>query len=324
MFDLIIIGTGPAGLTASIYATCFKLSHVVIGKVVGGQMILRPAILNYPGFEQISGRELTDRMVNQTKKRGGEILLESVKLVGKTDNGFRVVTETEKIYEAKTLILATGVERRKLNIPGENEYIGKGIEYCASCGKFDYAEKTAAVIGGANAAAQTAVQVGHSASKVYVVYRGTELRCDPIWLEQIKASQHIEVVYGAQVKEIKGDGQKITGLQIEIKNPQTQAVESKELMVDKVFIEIGGVPGTALLIPLGVTMDEGGFISVDEKLSTNISGIYVAGDIIGHKYSIEQITSAVGSGARAASSVFSYLKQQKAPTLWGTSQIKRG
>lgn len=323
MLDLIVIGAGPAGLTASIYATCFKLSHIVIGKILGGQMILAPDILNYPGFEEINGKVLTEKMVNQTQKRGGEILTEAVKLIEKFDSGFKVTTETDKTYEGKTIILATGVERRKLNVPGENEYTGKGIEYCASCGKFDYAEKTAAVIGGANAAAQTAVQVGHSASKVYIVYRGTELRCDPIWLEQIKASQHIEVIYGAQVKEIKGDGQKLTGLQIEIKNPQTQAVEAKELMVDKVFIEIGGVPGTALLIPLGVTMDQGGFISVDEKLSTNISGIYVAGDVIGHKYSIEQITSAVGSGARAASSVFSHIKQQKAPTLWGTSQIKR-
>lgn len=323
MLDLIVIGAGPAGLTASIYATCFKLSHIVIGKILGGQMILAPDILNYPGFEEINGKILTEKMVNQTQKRGGEILTEAVKLIEKFDSGFKVTTETDKTYEGKTIILATGVERRKLNVPGENEYTGKGIEYCASCGKFDYAEKTAAVIGGANAAAQTAVQVGHSASKVYIVYRGTELRCDPIWLEQIKASQHIEVIYGAQVKEIKGDGQKVTGLQIEIKNPQMQVVETKELMVDKVFIEIGGVPGTALLIPLSITMDQGGFISVDEKLSTNISGIYVAGDVIGHKYSIEQITSAVGSGARAASSVFSYLKQQKAPTLWGTSQIKR-
>ena len=322
MLDLIIIGAGPAGLTASIYATCFKLDHLVIGKVLGGQMILAPDILNYPGFDEINGKDLADRMVNQTKKRGGEILLELIKAIERIDGGFKIITDTEKNIQAKAIILATGVERRKLNIPGENEYTGKGIEYCASCGKFDYAQKITAVVGGANAAAQTAIQVGHSASKVYIIYRGAELRCDPVWTEQIKMRRHIEVLYNAQVKEIKGDGQKVSAVLLEVKNPQTQTTEAKELAVDKVFIEIGGVPGTALLLPLGVAMDQGGFISVDEKLSTNIPGIYVAGDVISHKYSIEQITSAVGSGARAASAVFSYLKQQTAPTLWGKSQIK--
>lgn len=323
MLDLVIIGAGPAGLTASIYASCFKLAHIIVGKIVGGQMNLAPDILNYPGFDEINGKVLTEKMVNQVTKRGGKILQESVKSIEKIDTGFRLTTETEKKIESKTIILATGVERRKLNIPGENEYTGKGIEYCATCGKFDYAGKVTAVIGGANSAAQTAVQVGHSATKVYIIYRGSELRCDPIWLSQIKQTSHIEIIYSAQVKELKGDGQKLTGLIYEIKNPQTQSIERKDLSVDKVFIEIGGVPGTSLLIPLGVSMDPGGFISVDERLSTNVSGVYVAGDVISHKYSIEQITSAVGSGARAASLAFSFLKQQTAPTLWGSTQIKR-
>ncbi len=323
MLDILIIGAGPAGLTASIYASCFKLNHMVIGKIVGGQMILAPDILNYPGFEEINGKILTEKMVGQLKKRGGQMLEEVVKSIEKIDGGFRLLTESDKNFEAKTIILATGVERRKLNIPGENEYTGKGIEYCASCGKFDYMNKVTAVVGGANAAAQTAVQLAHSADKVSIIYRGSVLRCDPIWMTQIEKNPKIDIVYNAQVNAIKGDGQTVTGLSLDIKNPQTQTVEKKELPVNKIFIEIGGVPGTALLIPIGVTMDPGGFIVVDEKLSTNVAGVYVAGDVIGHKYSIEQITSAVGSGARAATNVFSFLKQQTAPTLWGASQIKR-
>ncbi len=323
MFDLIIIGAGPAGLTASIYASCFKLQHLVVGKILGGQLLMAPDILNYPGFEEVTGLELTSRMSNQAKKRGAEIVTDSVIKIEKIDGGFKLIGESEKQYEAKTIILATGVERRKLKVPGENEYTAKGIEYCARCGRFDYMNRVAAVVGGANAAAQTAVQVAHSATKVYIIYRGSNLRCDPIWMTQIEQNPRIEIMYNAQVKEIKGDRQKVTTMSVEVKNVATKTVEKKDISVDKVFIEIGGVPGTALLIPLGVSMDPGGFIAVDEKLSTNIPGVYVAGDVISHKYSIEQITSAVGSGARAASNVFSFLKQQTAPTLWGSSQIKR-
>ena len=322
MYDLLIIGAGPAGLTASIYASCFGLKHLLIGKLIGGQMTLAPEILNYPGFVEISGQELTNRMVAQAKKRGSEIVEDSVINVSKIEIGFLLKTESGKEYQAKTIILATGVERRKLNIPGENEYVGKGLEYCAKCGKFDYLDKVAVVVGGANAAAQTAVQVGHSAKKVTIIYRGTELRCDEIWSKHIKENPKIEILFNSIVREITGNGEKVTGVKVQTKDSQNQVL-TKDLAVDKVFIEIGGVPGTALLLPLGVTMDPGWFISVDERLATNVSGVYVAGDVISHKYSIEQITSAVGSGARAVSLVFSFLKQQTAPTLWGSSQIRK-
>ena len=323
MHDLIIIGAGPAGLTASIYSSCFGLKHIVIAKTVGGQMLLAPDILNYPGFEEVAGKVLTDKMVSQLKKRGGEIITDAVISISKINDGFNLKTEQNIGYQARTIILATGVERRKLNVKGENAYIGRGVEYCAKCGKFDYLDNTAAVVGGANSAAQTAVQVGHSAKKVYVIYRGVELRCDEIWKKHIKENPNIEIIYNSTVAEIKGNDQQVTGLTIKSKGEQNQNI-LKELAVDKVFIEIGGVPGSALLIPLGVAMDPGGFIALDERLSTNVPGVYVAGNVISHKYSIEQITSAVGSGARAASLVFSYLKQSTAPTLWGSSQIKRG
>lgn len=324
MYDLIIIGAGPAGLTASIYASCFGLKSIVIGKVLGGQLGLAPDILNYPGFEEISGTELMERMINQAKKRGGEIMMGMVYEISKIEAGFHLKTQESKEFDARTIILTTGVERRKLNVPGEMEYTNKGIMYCATCGRFDYLNTVAAVVGGANAAAQTAAQVAHSAKKVFIIYRGSKLRADPIWLKHIEEHPNIEVIYNAVVAEILGDEKKLTGLKLQIKNPQTGVVETKDLTIDRLFVEIGGVPGTALLIPLGVQMDPGGFISVDERLSTSISGIYAAGDVVSHKYSIEQITSAVGSGARAAAYVFSYLKQQTAPTLWGASQIKRG
>lgn len=375
-FDLIIIGAGPAGLTASIYASCFHLKHLIIGGSLGGQLLLAPDILNYPGFESISGKELTQKMVEQAVKRGGEVVKQSVikitnnpitqstnpnvilsetkNPVGNSENGgdpspdssrdqddklvgFVVETQEGKKYQAKAVILATGTERRKLNAAGEVEYTGRGVHYCATCEKFDYDGKICAVIGGANSAVQAAVEIAQAASKVYIIYRGSQLRGDPIWLEQVKKNPNIEVLYNSVVTEIVGDGEKLTGVRINtnkqinqlsnnpinVNNVTIKQWNNEVLPLDKLFIEIGGVPGTALVIPLGVKMDQGGYIEVNERLATNIPGIFAAGDLVSYGLSIEQISSAVGLGARAAASAFAYLKQEKAPTLWGGSQIKR-
>lgn len=315
MLDLIIIGSGPAGLTASIYASCFHLSHLVIGKEFGGQMRFAPDILNYPGFHDVSGMELANKMWEQAKTRGGELITQSVIKISNNDKYFETETSDGKKYQTKSIILATGTERRKLNIPGETEYTGKGVHYCATCEKQDYDGKVCAVVGGANSALQAAVELAQAATKVYIIYRGSQLRGDPIWIEQIKNSNKIEVVYNTVVEEIIGDGGKVT--EIKINNV------SEPVKTDKIFIEIGGIPGTALVIPLGVAVDEGGYIKVDEKLATSIPGIFAAGDLVSSGLSIEQISSAVGLGARAAASAFSYIKGEKAPSVWGQSQIKR-
>lgn len=324
MFDLIIIGAGPAGLTASIYASCFKLNHLMIGKVLGGQVSLAPDILNYPGFEGISGTELTNKMVNQVKILGGEIIIDGVVSVSRNEAGFIVTCESGKKFETSSVILATGVERRKLNVPGETEYMGKGVQYCAKCEGHDYDNKIVAVVGGANAAAQTAAQLAHAATKVYIICRGSELRCDEIWLNHIKKHPQIEVIYKSQVTQILGDDQKVTGIKIKSSDQVGIAADAvKEISIEILYIEIGGVPGSAIVASLGVKVDAGGFIEVDNNMATNVAGIFAAGDMTSHKYSIEQISTAVGLGARAAQSVFSHLKQQKAPNLWGRSQIKR-
>lgn len=324
MYDLIIIGAGPAGLTASIYASCFKLNHLVIGKVLGGQVSLAPDILNYPGFQEIVGTELTDKMVNQVKSLGGEIVIDGAVSVTRNDQDFVVTCESGKKFETRSVILATGVERRKLNVPGETEYTGKGLQYCAKCEGHDYDNKIVAVVGGANAAAQTAAQLAHAATKVYIICRGAELRCDEIWLNHIKEHPQIEVIYKSQVAQILGDGKKVTGIKIKSGDQTvTQGESVKEIPIDILYIEIGGVPGSAIVASLEVKVDAGGFIEVDNNMATNVAGIFAAGDMTSHKYSIEQISTAVGLGARATQSVFSYLKQQKAPNLWGSSQIKR-
>ncbi|KKS98020.1 MAG: thioredoxin reductase, thioredoxin reductase (NADPH) [Candidatus Gottesmanbacteria bacterium GW2011_GWA2_43_14] len=327
LYDLIIVGAGPAGLTASIYASCYHLKHLVTSSNLGGQLQFAPDILNYPGYLHISGKELTNKMADQATQRGGEILLDSVISIN-TGNltvdsqdlpGFEVIISSEKKYKARSIIIATGTERKKLNIPGEVEYTAHGVHYCATCEKQDYKGKVCAVIGGANSAVQAAVQLADAAGKVFVIYRGDQLRGDPIWLEQIGQNSKIEVIFNTQVLEILGDGKQVTGLKLKsIKGP-----ESTVLATDRVFIEIGGVPGTALVIPIGVKMDKGGYIIVNDKLATNIEGVFAAGDLVSYGLSIEQISSAVGLGARAAASAFAFLKKENAPTLWGQSQIKR-
>lgn len=320
MYDLIIVGAGPAGLSASIYASCFHLSHIVLGKVLGGQMSLAPDIFNYPGFEEISGKELTEKMVSQVKKRGADIFTDSVVRINKTEQGFELTTETERSYSSKAIILATGTERRKLNVPGENEYTGKGIEYCATCDKLEENDKTAAIIGGANSAAKAAIEITRKADKAYIIHRGSELRCDPILLEEIKNNPKIEIIFNTVVEEICGNGSDVNKIKIKSSGP---SFKQTELAVDKIYIEIGGVPGTALIIPLGVEVDSTGLIKVNDELSTNIPGVFATGDVISYKMSIEQISSAVGLGAKAAMSAYSYLKGQKSPTLWGQSHIRR-
>lgn len=328
MYDLVIIGAGPAGLTASIYASCFHLKHIVIGTSIGGQLLLAPDILNYPGFANISGKELTEKMKDQAEKRGGEVVTGSATKVtkikmeinGKEEDGFEVETMDGKKFQSRAIILATGTERRKLNIPGEVEYTGNGVSYCATCEKLDYEGKTCAVVGGANSAVQAAVELAQAASKVYIIYRGSQLRGDPIWLEQVGNNPKIEVIYNTVVSEVTGDGKLMKGIKIK---QATGSGETRELAADKIFIEIGGVPGTALIIPLGGEMDTGGYIKVNERLATSVPGVFAAGDLVSYELSIEQISSAVGLGARAAASAFAYIEDDKAPTLWGASQIKR-
>ena len=227
MYDLIIVGSGPAGLTASIYASCYHMKHLVIGGVLGGQMQLAPDILNFPGFNNISGKELTMKMAEQVKTRGGEIVVDSVV---------------------------------KIN------HIAAGPAAPAEVGLTFLRTSRPDLIG---------TQGGGSAQKA-------SLPAD-----------------------------------------SSSSITNKNLSLDKVFIEIGGVPGTALVIPLGVKMDQGGYIEVNERLATNVHGIFAAGDLVSYGLSIEQISSAVGLGARAAASAFTFIKQEKAPTVWGGSQIRR-
>lgn len=304
-YDLIIIGAGPAGLTASIYASRYKIKHLVIGSQLGGAMSWASSIENYPGFKKITGMELTKKMVEQTKALGGEIKIGQIKEI-RAIGDFRVVGEDREKYLAKTLIIATGMQRQKLGVSGEEKYLGKGVSYCATCDAALFRDKTAAVIGGSNAAVTSAIHLTEFASKVYIVYRKKPLRADPIWIDKAQKNSKIELIYETNVTQILGDEKRVTGVKID------QPYQGKsQLILDGVFIEIGGVPGTELVKPLGVELDENGYVKVKPDMSTSITGIFAAGDIANVAGELQQIVTACSEGAIAATSVYRWLTKVK-------------
>lgn len=303
MYDVLIIGSGPAGLTASIYASRYKLANLVIGKVLGGMMISAHKVENYPGFASISGAELSQKMGEHVKTLGAEILADGVSKIEKTETGFKVTTESGKEFESKALIVATGTERRKLDVPGEKKYLGKGVSYCTNCDVPFFKDKTIALIGGSDAAVSGAIHATAFVKKAYIIYRRDKLRAEAIWVEEVLNNPQIEVIYSTNITEILGDGTKVTGVKLD--SPHQGA---EKLDLDGVFIEIGGVPGTQLLKPLGVELDEGGFVKVTPTLATNIAGVFGAGDIANIAGEFQQIVTAASEGALAAFSAFKYLK----------------
>lgn len=320
MLDLVIIGIGPAGLTASIYASRYKLNHVLVGQVLGGAIALAHRVENYPGFTSVSGLELSQKMEDQVKALGGEIVkttvgkVEPISPIGQISQigGFKVFGGNGQVWEAKTIILANGSQRRELNVPGEKEYLGKGVSYCTTCDAPFFRNKTVAVIGGSDSAVSGAIHAAEFAEKVYLIHRRNEFRAEPVWVLEMEKNPKIEKVLENQVTEIMGDGVKVNGIKLE--KPYQNVSEIK---LDGIFIEIGGVPGTSLAIPLGVEVDKIGYIKVQDDMSTNVPGFFAAGDITDKAQVLVQMTTACAQGAIGAASVFKYLKGEKAPKILG-------
>lgn len=304
IYDLIIIGAGPAGLTASIYASRYQIKHLLIGSQPGGTMVWASMVENYPGFDSITGVDLAQKMIEQVKKLGVEIKNTGVIEIKRKETNFELKTENDELYEAKTLLIATGTQRQKLNIPGEAEYLGKGVSYCSTCDGAFFKEKIVVVVGGSNAAVMSAFHLAGFSPKVYLIYRRKPLRADPIWVERLQKEPKIEVIYETNVIGIMGDDQKVTALKLD--RPYQG---NSQLKVDGIFIEIGGAPGTELVKLLKVELDEKGYIKVKPDMSTNIEGVFAAGDVANASGELQQIITAVSEGALAANSVYRYLKE---------------
>jgi len=302
ILDLIIIGAGPAGLGASIYASRYKLDHIIIGNEIGGQVVEASEIENWAGEISISGRTLMEKFEYHAHHLGAKIIKSDVAAVSKTEKGFEVVSGKEK-YFSKSIILALGMKARKMNVPGENKFIGKGVSYCATCDAMFFRGRDVVVVGGGDAAATAAIHLTEFANKVTLLYRDT-YNFEPAWEEQIKNNPKIEMVCCSNVAEIVGD-QKVTGMIYE--SPDGR----KELAVQGVFIEVGTTPGVMIAQNLGVALDEQSYIIVDQAQSTNVDGVYAAGDVTTGSNKFRQIITAVAEGAVAAGSVYRKLKLNK-------------
>jgi len=293
MYDLIIIGAGPAGLTAAIYAQRANLKTLILEKeTIGGQISSSPLVENYPGFKQISGMELSNNFFEQAISLGADFEIEEVLKIenGKTK---KVITD-QNTYECKSIIIATGAHHRKLGLENEEELIGKGVHYCATCDGAFYKDKTVAVIGGANTAVTSAIYLSSICKKVYLIYRKDVLKCEKTLLEKVKSKENVEIIYNTNVTKLIGNPLE----KIELNN-------SEELTVDGMFVCIGAEPKTVELENLPI--DGNGYI-ISEDCLTNIEGIFVAGDV--RTKEIRQVTTATNDGTVAASFAIKYLETE--------------
>ena len=304
-YNLIIIGAGPAGLTASIYISRFGIRHLIIGSLIEGRMAEANEVGNFPTEGEIGGKELIKKMEKHVKDFGTEILLDKVIKVIKNKDNFLVKTITGKEYYTEILLLAIGAERKKLDIPGEKEFLGRGVSYCATCDGRLFADKIVAVVGGSSAAATTADYLADLAKKVYLVHSENILKADKIWQEKLKKNPKIEIILDNKIRELKGEN--LLKVAILEKNHQ----EKKDLKLDGVFVEMGIVPNLEIINGVGVKKSKNGFIMIKKDGSTTIRGVWAAGDITDGSNNFRQIITACAEGTIAAQSIFSYLKQSQ-------------
>lgn len=288
MYDIIIVGAGPAGLTAALYALRANKKVLVLeAKSYGGQIINANKVENYPGIKSISGFDYATNLYNQVKELGCEIKYETVERVEENKN---VVTDKGS-YNAKAVILATGAENRKLNIDKERDFVGRGISYCATCDGNFYKNKTVAVTGGGNTAIEDAIYLSDICDKVYLIHRRDEFRAEKKYVEELKTKNNIEFVLNANVVNLNGDS-KLESIIIKYNDDN-----EKEIKVDGLFIAIGQEPKNEIFKNI-VELDKLGYIVALDDVHTNKKGIYVAGDA--RVKSLRQLTTAVADGSIAA------------------------
>jgi thioredoxin reductase (NADPH) len=293
MEELIIIGSGPAGWTAGIYAGRAQLAPLLItGSAPGGQMALTSEIENYPGFPQgTSGQELTQLMQQQAERFGARVQMDEVSAVELSSHPFKVTAYGDE-YEAKALIVVTGASPRKLGAPGEAEFTGRGVSYCATCDGFFYRDRRVVVVGGGDSAIEEAIFLTKFASQVTVVHRRNRLRAEKVFQERAFRNEKMDFVWDSVVTEILGEG-KVTG--VRLKNVKTE--EESTLETDGVFIYVGVIPNTGFLGEQ-LELDDRGYIVTDRLCHTSVPGVFAAGDV--QERVLKQVSTAVGSGAMAA------------------------
>lgn len=290
MLDLIIVGAGPGGVTAAIYAKRSNLNFKIFEKnCVGGNVVNAFEIENYPGVGKIMGADLAINFINDLDHLGIEVEYDEITSIEKKDDHFLVKTLSEETFETRNVILSLGTKPRKLNLDNEDSLLGRGVSFCATCDGAFYKDKVTLVVGGGNSALTEALYLANIAKKVYVITRH-ELKGDKKEIETIRAKENIEVIEFKQVKELIKDGDKLKGVTLF----DTNTKEEMKLTLDGVFVYIGQIPQTSFLKDLDI-LDERGFIKVDNHFETSVKGIFGVGDCINKE--VRQIATAIGDAA---------------------------
>lgn len=288
MYDIIIVGAGPAGMTAALYALRANKKVLVLeAKTYGGQIVKANMVENYPGIEKISGFDYATNLYNQIKKLGAEVKFETVIRI--TDK--REVITSKNTYQAKAVILATGADNRKLNIEHEQEFVGKGISYCATCDGNFFKDKVVAVIGGGNTALEDAVYLADIASKVYLIHRRDSFKAEDRYVSEAREKDNIEFIFNSNVSELIGSES------IEAINIVNANNEVRKIAVDGIFIAVGQEPKNEIFADI-IELNQYGYIESSDGVHTNKEGIYVAGDC--RVKTLRQLTTAVADGSIAA------------------------
>ena len=303
IYDMIIIGSGPAGLAAAVYGQRAKLDLIVIEKqmISGGQIINTLEVDNYPGLPGIGGFELGQKFREHAEKLGTAFVTDEVKEVRINEDGTRTVVGAEADYTAKTVVIASGAEHSLLGVPGEKELTGSGVSYCATCDGNFYRNKVTAVVGGGDVALGDALYLARLCRKVYLIHRRDSFRGAKVLEDKVRAAENIELVLDSTVEEIRGEGQLKSIL---VKNKKSGA--ETELAIDGLFIAVGIVPESKSF-PFLKT-DERGYVLADETCETNVPGVYAAGDV--RKKQLRQVITAVADGANAVESAVRHLTEQ--------------
>ena len=319
IYDVIIVGAGPAGLAAGLYTARDRYSTLMLDKYVpGGQINLTERIENYPGFERISGPDLVANMTKQSQEFGAELKTAAqVAALGRRDDGLLDVSIKDKaktIYRARAVILAPGSEYRKLGVPGESELTGSGVSYCGTCDAPFFKDKHVLTVGGGNVAVEDTIHLSKFASKVTIIHRRDEFRATPVLVEELqetaKKSGKIEILYSHTLSEIKGSGKVEAGLLFNKKSG-----ESFEIAADGVFVFVGMVPNTEFLEGM-VAINENGYIRTPTgRLRTSMEGVFVAGDC--REGAAMQLATACGDGVETALLVRQYFRD---PDFWGSDK----
>lgn len=302
MYDVIIIGGGIGGLTSAIYTARAGLKTLILeNKLTGGQMLSTYEIENYPGYKKISGQELAMTVTEQAEGAGAEINYDGVKSFDFNGDIKRIVTDDGNELEARSVVLALGAEPRRLNIEGEEKFIGRGVSYCATCDGSFFRNKDVAVVGGGNTALEDALYLTRFARNVKIIHRRDEFRSVGILAERVKES-NIEVIYDTVVKKIDGDN-KLNSITVFNKK---EGVENK-IAVDGLFVAIGQTPNTNIIKDSDIAMRDG-YIVVNNKMETNIEGVYAVGDVTDK--TVRQVVTAAGDGAVAGYHISEYLMRK--------------